>query len=78
MKKLLVCALILVAVCAWVIANPVSAASKTYQVSSLSDTVNQDGSTYTSNTSTIWIGNGSSTTASTSPGGQPLRAAPAM
>jgi hypothetical protein len=44
--------------------TPSSAATTSFQVSSSSDDVNEDGAVFTTNATTVWIGSGSSATAS--------------
>jgi hypothetical protein len=64
MKKIFCVLLILGISLMWYAARPVQAANTTFQVTSSSDDVNEDGSTYSSNSATIWIGNGSSASSS--------------
>ena len=64
MKKALVVTLVLALLFGWFQAKPALASSSTFQVSSSSDTANEDGTTFTSGASSIWLGNGSSATAS--------------
>ena len=62
MKKLIYSLFVLALLLSLILIKPASAATSTFQVSSSSDDVNEDGSTYTSNATTIWLGNGSSKT----------------
>ncbi len=64
MKKALVVILVLALLFGWFQAKPALASTTTFQVSSSSDTVNEDGTTFKSGASSIWLGNGSSATAS--------------
>lgn len=64
MKKIFYGLILLVILFGWFAARPAQAASATFQISNSTDDVNQDGSSFTTNSSTIWLGNGSSTTAS--------------
>jgi hypothetical protein len=64
MRKLLVVFLITALLFGWFQVNPALASTNTFQVSSLSDAVNEDGATFTSGSSTVWLGNGNSATAS--------------
>ena len=64
MKKALVVILVLALLFGWFQAKPALASTTAFQVSSSSDTTNEDGATFKSGASAIWLGNGSSATAS--------------
>jgi hypothetical protein len=64
MKKIFCGLLILGISLMWYAVRPVQAATTAIQVTSLSDDVNEDGATYSSNNATIWLGNGSSAASS--------------
>ena len=64
MKKVLVVLLVLGLLFGWFQAKPVVASTASFQVSSSTDAVNEDGATFTAGASSIWLGNGSSATAS--------------
>jgi hypothetical protein len=64
MKRILFLMLILVMLYGWSFSRPALAATSSPQVSSSSDDVNEDAATFTTNATTLWLGNGSSTTSS--------------
>jgi len=64
MRKIFILVVVLAVLFGWVGTQYAHAANATFQIASSADGVNEDGSTYTSNSSTIWLGNGGSKTAS--------------
>ncbi len=64
MKRILFFTLILVLLFGWSISRPVLAATSSPQIASSTDDVNEDGSTFTTNSAALWLGNGSSSTSS--------------
>jgi len=64
MRKIVYGLLIIALLFGWSGVKPVSAATTTFVVSSSSDDVNEDGSTLTLNSTTLWLGNGASKTSS--------------
>ena len=64
MKKIINVLVLVGVLFGWSMTRPVNAATNTYLVSASSDDVNEDGAAITTNASTIWLGNGSSATAS--------------
>ncbi len=70
MKKIFVIGILIASFLLSLLAPPrprtaaVLATTTTFQVSASSDDVNEDGSTFTSNASTVWLGTGGSTTSS--------------
>ncbi len=64
MKKIIYGLFIFALLFAWFTVKPVMAGTNSFLISSSADDVNEDGSAFATKNTTIWLGNGSSTTSS--------------